>query len=137
MCTILLLVKSVWEDYFHKTKLLRRLLFIFAKRFHIYSLTDTPLISNIHMVTIIKINHHFNTSLRILIMFQDNQNFNYDSLVSAPNYKHGSKTQISWTYLIIHFLIYVVLHIVDICHSCCLVLMFLWQRYIAESASAF
>lgn len=47
------------------------------------------------MVTVKKINYHFNTSLRILIMFKDNQNLNYDSLVSAPKYKHGFKTQIS------------------------------------------
>lgn len=110
---------------------------MFAKKFHIYSLRDTPLISDIHMLIVFKINYHFNTSLRILIMFKDNQNFNYDSLVSTLKYKHGSKTQISWKYLLIHFLRYVVLHIVDICQSCCLVLMILWQRHIAESASAF
>lgn len=47
------------------------------------------------MVTVKKINYHFNTSLRILIMFKDNQNINNDSLVSAPKYKHGFKTQTS------------------------------------------
>lgn len=45
---------------------------MFAKKFHIYSLRDTPLISDIHMLIVFKINYHFNTSLRILIMFKDN-----------------------------------------------------------------
>lgn len=36
-------------------------------------------------------NYHFNTPLIIQIMFKNNQNLNFDldSLISAPKYKHG------------------------------------------------